>query len=304
MPAMPSCRHSSPTCYWRRRPLRGRWLRVPSWSCCRTQRNRARPRIFLPTIRRHWSTPSAIGWPSRSCRPVSPPSRAMRSLNQLKAEFARGGTSRALVEQCLSRIADSSGEGGRVFLKVNAAGALSAADYYDHLRAHGAAPSPFAGIPVSIKDLFDVAGEVTTAGSVVLRDAAAAAQDAPCVARLRAAGYIPIGRTNMTEFAFSGLGINPHYGTPLNSYDRAAGRIPGGSSSGAAVSVTDGMAFGALGTDPGRFVRHRWVQADRAPGPDRRRVPPLYLARFGRTARGHSRLLRRARRRSRGRAGR
>ena len=84
----------------------------------------------------------------------------MRSLNQLKAEFARGGSSRALVEQCLSRIADSSGEGGRVFLKVNAAGALSAADYYDHLRAHGAAPSPFAGIPVSIKDLFDVAGEV------------------------------------------------------------------------------------------------------------------------------------------------
>jgi aspartyl-tRNA(Asn)/glutamyl-tRNA(Gln) amidotransferase subunit A len=179
----------------------------------------------------------------------------MRSLNQLKTELARGGTSRGLVEQCLSRIADSSGEGGRVFLKVNAAGALSAADYYDHLRAHGAAPSPFAGIPVSIKDLFDVAGEVTTAGSVVLRDAAAAARDAPCVARLRAAGFIPIGRTNMTEFAFSGLGINPNYGTPLNPYDRAAGRIPGGSSSGAAVSVTDGMAFGALGTDTGGSCR-------------------------------------------------
>src|SRR6478735_11529537 len=138
-----------------------------------------------------WSIPSAIGWPSRSCRPVSPPSRAMRSLNQLKAEFARGGTSRALVEQCLSRIADSSGEGGRVFLKVNAADALSAADYYDHLRAHGAAPSPFAGIPVSIKDLFDVAGEVTTAGSVVLRDAAAAAQDAPAVPRDASPGAHP-----------------------------------------------------------------------------------------------------------------
>ena len=179
----------------------------------------------------------------------------MPPLAQLKTELARGGTSRSLVEQCLSRIADSSGEGGRVFLKVNAADALSAADYYDHLRAHGAAPSPFAGIPVSIKDLFDVAGEVTTAGSVVLCDAAAAAQDAPCVARLRAAGFIPIGRTNMTEFAFSGLGINPHYGTPLNPYDRAAGRIPGGSSSGAAVSVTDGMAFGALGTDTGGSCR-------------------------------------------------
>ena len=234
----------------------------------------------------------------------------MRSLNQLKAEFARGGSSRALVEQCLSRIADSSGEGGRVFLKVNAAGALSAADYYDHLRAHGAAPSPFAGIPVSIKDLFDVAGEVTTAGSVVLRDAAAAAQDAPCVARLRAAGFIPIGRTNMTEFAFSGLGINPHYGTPLNPYDRAAGRIPGGSSSGAAVSVTDGMAFGALGTDTGGSCRIPAALCGIVGfKPTAHRVPtagafPLSTSlEFGRPARGHSRLLRRARRRSRGRAG-
>jgi aspartyl-tRNA(Asn)/glutamyl-tRNA(Gln) amidotransferase subunit A len=179
----------------------------------------------------------------------------MPSLLQLKAELARGGTSRKLVEQCLSRIDDKAGEGGRVFLKVNAADALAAAEYYDRLRAHGASPSPFAGIPVSIKDLFDVAGEVTTAGSVVLRGAAAAARDAPCVARLRAAGFIPIGRTNMTEFAFSGLGINPHYGTPLNPHDRAAARIPGGSSSGAAVSVTDGMAFGALGTDTGGSCR-------------------------------------------------
>jgi aspartyl-tRNA(Asn)/glutamyl-tRNA(Gln) amidotransferase subunit A len=179
----------------------------------------------------------------------------MPPLARLKTELARGGTSRSLVEQCLSRINDPSGEGGRAFLKVAAADALAAADYYDHLRSHGAAPSPFAGIPVSIKDLFDIAGEVTTAGSVVLRDAAAAVHDAPAVARLRAAGFIPIGRTNMTEFAFSGLGINPHYGTPLNPHDRAAGRIPGGSSSGAAVSVTDGMAFGALGTDTGGSCR-------------------------------------------------
>jgi aspartyl-tRNA(Asn)/glutamyl-tRNA(Gln) amidotransferase subunit A len=179
----------------------------------------------------------------------------MPPLARLKTELARGGTSRSLVEQCLSRISDPSGEGGRAFLKVAAADALAAADYYDHLRSHGAAPSPFAGIPVSIKDLFDIAGEVTTAGSVVLRDAAAAVHDAPAVARLRAAGFIPIGRTNMTEFAFSGLGINPHYGTPLNPHDRAAGRIPGGSSSGAAVSVTDGMAFGALGTDTGGSCR-------------------------------------------------
>jgi aspartyl-tRNA(Asn)/glutamyl-tRNA(Gln) amidotransferase subunit A len=108
---------------------------------------------------------------------------------------------------------------------------------------------------VSVKDLFDVAGDVTTAGSVALADAAPASEDAPVIARLRAAGFIPIGRTNMTEFAFSGLGINPHYGTPLSPYDRSSARIPGGSSSGAAVSISDGMAMGALGTDTGGSCR-------------------------------------------------
>jgi aspartyl-tRNA(Asn)/glutamyl-tRNA(Gln) amidotransferase subunit A len=179
----------------------------------------------------------------------------MRTLAQLSADLGNGGSSRGLVEQCLARIGDRAGEGERVFLKVHDAGALVAADFYDRLRARGAAPSPFAGIPVSIKDLFDLAGDVTTAGSRALKDAEPAVRDAPCVARLRAAGFIPIGRTNMTEFAFSGLGINPHYGTPLNPYDRRAGRIPGGSSSGAAVSVTDAMAFGALGTDTGGSCR-------------------------------------------------
>src|SRR5256886_17603301 len=172
----------------------------------------------------------------------------MPSLAQVKADLAGGGKSRGRVEQCLARIADQSGEGGRVFLKVHAADALAAADFYDRRRAHGAAPSPFAGIPVSIKDLFDIAGDVTTAGSVALRDAKAAEHDAPAVARLCTAGFIPIGRTNMTEFAFSGLGINPHYHTPLNAYDRRAGRIPGGSSSGAAISGTGGMGFRALRT--------------------------------------------------------
>src|SRR5258708_10245727 len=96
-----------------------------------------------------------------------------------------------------------------------------------------------------------MAGDVTTAGSVALREPPAATRDAIVVARIRAAGFIPIGRTNMTEFAFSGVGLNPHYDTPRNPYDRATGRMPGGSSSGAAVSVTDGMAVGALGTDTG-----------------------------------------------------
>jgi aspartyl-tRNA(Asn)/glutamyl-tRNA(Gln) amidotransferase subunit A len=179
----------------------------------------------------------------------------MRGIGDIVRLFQQGAKSRDLVEECLTRIEDPAGEGERAFIKVHAASARAAADYHDRLRAEGRAPSPFAGIPVSIKDLFDIAGDVTTAGSTVLRDATPAVEDAPSVGRLRAAGFIPIGRTNMTEFAFSGLGLNPHYGTPANAYDRPAGRIPGGSSSGAAVSITDGMAFGALGTDTGGSCR-------------------------------------------------
>jgi aspartyl-tRNA(Asn)/glutamyl-tRNA(Gln) amidotransferase subunit A len=133
--------------------------------------------------------------------------------------------------------------------------ALATAQFYDRLRQQGARLGRHAGIPVSVKDLFDVAGDTTLAGSTVLKGAAAADQDATAVARLKAAGFIVIGRTNMTEFAFSGLGLNPHYGTPLNPWDRVTGRIPGGSSSGAAVSITDAMAFGALGTDTGGSCR-------------------------------------------------
>jgi aspartyl-tRNA(Asn)/glutamyl-tRNA(Gln) amidotransferase subunit A len=179
----------------------------------------------------------------------------MYRIAETAAKLAAGGKSRELVEQCLARIEAPAGEGRRVFVKVHAAAVRAAADFHDHLRALNAPLSPYAGIPVSIKDLFDMAGDVTRAGSVALRDAAPAGRDAPAVARLRAAGFIPIGRTNMTEFAFSGLGINPHYGTPANPYDRAAARIPGGSSSGAAVSVTDGMACAGLGTDTGGSCR-------------------------------------------------
>jgi aspartyl-tRNA(Asn)/glutamyl-tRNA(Gln) amidotransferase subunit A len=164
-------------------------------------------------------------------------------------------SSRALVEACLARIADPQGEGSRAFVKVYAAQALAAADAMDALRRAGRAPGPFAGIPVSIKDLLDVAGEPTPAGSVILADAPPAAAHAAVVQRLLAAGLVLLGRTNMTEFAFSGIGINPHYGTPLSPYDRATGRIPGGSSSGAAVSVADGMALAAIGTDTGGSCR-------------------------------------------------
>ncbi len=173
------------------------------------------------------------------------------------AEDLRTGqaTSRALVETMISRIEDASGEGSRTYITTCAAQAKAAADAFDALRAGGIPLSPLAGIPISVKDLFDLAGETTTAGSKALRNAPPAAEDAPAIARLRQAGAIVIGRTNMTEFAYSGLGINPHYGTPRNPWDRATGRIPGGSSSGAAVSVADGMAAAAIGSDTGGSVR-------------------------------------------------
>lgn len=164
-------------------------------------------------------------------------------------------TSRALIEDCLARIAEPDGEGSRAFIKVYAAQARASADAIDALRHAGRAPGPYAGIPVSLKDLLDVAGEPTPAGSRALADAAPAGAHAPVVARLLAAGFIPVGRTNMVEFAFSGLGINPHYGTPRSPWDRKAGRIPGGSSSGAGVSIADGMALAAIGTDTGGSCR-------------------------------------------------
>jgi aspartyl-tRNA(Asn)/glutamyl-tRNA(Gln) amidotransferase subunit A len=180
----------------------------------------------------------------------------MPPLMQL-AERLRSGElrSRELVEQALARIAAPSGEGARTFLRVYAEHARVQADALDRLRAAGAALPPLAGIPVSIKDLFDVAGEVTTAGSRVLASSAPAREDAAVVTRLRTAGLIVLGRTNMTELAYSGLGINPHHGTPLNPFDRAGRRIPGGSSCGAAISVTDDMAAAALGTDTGGSCR-------------------------------------------------
>ena len=180
----------------------------------------------------------------------------MKTLAELAQDLSAGRvTSRALTEACLDRIADPEGEGGRAFLSVDREGALATADYMDGLRARGAAPTPFAGIPISVKDLFDIAGEVTGAGSTVLADTPVAERDAPAVARVRAAGFVILGRTNMTEFAYSGVGINPHYDTPACAYDRGTRRIPGGSSSGAAVSVTDDMAAVALGTDTGGSCR-------------------------------------------------
>jgi aspartyl-tRNA(Asn)/glutamyl-tRNA(Gln) amidotransferase subunit A len=180
----------------------------------------------------------------------------MWTVAQLSAELAANRTSsRELVEQALARIADRSGEGERAFLKVYAESARSEADHADRLRRAGVRRSPIDGLPVSLKDLFDVGGDVTRAGSRILADAPAATRDARAVARLRAAGAIFIGRTNMVEFAFGGVGLNPHYGTPRNPYDRKTGRVPGGSSSGAAVGQADGMSVMALGSDTRGSIR-------------------------------------------------
>jgi aspartyl-tRNA(Asn)/glutamyl-tRNA(Gln) amidotransferase subunit A len=177
------------------------------------------------------------------------------SLAQLAHALASGRTtSEELVEECLACIADSAGEGARTFVQVDSEGAREAARAMDALRRAAAEPSPLAGIPVSVKDLFDVRGQTTRAGSRVLQGPPAA-RDAEAVARWRRGGLVVIGRTTMTEFAFSGLGLNPHYGTPASPWQRERRRIPGGSSSGAAVSVADRMAHGALGTDTGGSCR-------------------------------------------------
>ncbi|MCX4160828.1 MULTISPECIES: amidase [Paraburkholderia] len=180
-------------------------------------------------------------------------------LAQLAADLSAGRTtSRALVETALERIADPAGQGSTVFMHVDADSARAAADAHDRLRAAGTVLSPLAGIPVSVKDLFDIEGQVTRAGSRVLADAPPATADAIAVARLKRAGAVIVGRTNMSEFAFSGLGLNPHYGNPLSPYRRSEPgdeRISGGSSSGAAASVADGMAAIALGTDTGGSIR-------------------------------------------------
>ena len=148
--------------------------------------------------------------------------------------------------------------GANVFVSTSFESARVAADAADRYLAAGEAPGQLGGLAVSIKDLFDVAGEVTTAGSTVFKDHPPAVDDAPAVARLRAEGAAFIGRTNMSEFAFSGVGINPHYGTPsfpTGAWIDEQGRIPGGSTSGGAVSVAVGAAWAALGSDTGGSIR-------------------------------------------------
>lgn len=179
---------------------------------------------------------------------------ALPTITELQQALNKGQlTSVDLTEAALARIQAT--ENQHVFTKTYALQARAAAKASDTLRSAGLTRSPIDGLPVSIKDLFDVAGETTLSGSVVLKDAPKAEQNAVIVQRLMDAGAVIIGRTNMTEFAFSGLGLNPHYGTPSSPWDRASGRISGGSSSGAGVSVADGMAVAAIGTDTGGSIR-------------------------------------------------
>src|SRR5271169_6134433 len=158
------------------------------------------------------------------------------------------------LEQALSRIADPNGEGARACLTVYADKARAAADAADARAARGTSLGPLDGTIINIKDLFDVAGEPTRAGSKILaEEAAPASADAVVVQRLRTAGAVIVAKTNMTEFAFSGIGANPHFGTPGNPRDRT--RVPGGSSAGAPVTVADGMCEIAIGTDTGGSIR-------------------------------------------------
>ena len=163
-------------------------------------------------------------------------------------------SARERLAQAFARIDDANGEGARACLTLYREQAVAAADAADARARSGISLGRLDGAILSIKDLFDVAGEVTRAGSSLLaEEGKPAAQDAPVVRRLRAAGAVILAKTNMSEFAFSGLGLNPHYGTPGNPADRA--RVPGGSSAGAAVAVADGMCEIAIGSDTGGSTR-------------------------------------------------
>jgi aspartyl-tRNA(Asn)/glutamyl-tRNA(Gln) amidotransferase subunit A len=162
-------------------------------------------------------------------------------------------SSRDRLESALARIVDPAGEGARAVLTVYADRARAEADAADRRAALGVSLGPLDGAIVTIKDLFDVAGEPTRAGSRTLVDAAPAAADAPVIGRLRRAGAVIVAKTNMTEFAFGAMGMNPHFGTPGNPADRT--RVPGGSTSGGAVAVADGMSEITIGSDTGGSTR-------------------------------------------------
>lgn len=187
---------------------------------------------------------------AESNTPMSP------DLTQCRARIVAGETSATLeIDRSLAAIATAPA----AFLHVDAPAARAAAAGVDAARVAGGPLPALAGLAISVKDLFDVAGQVTAAGSRILADAPPATRDAAAVARLRGAGAALVGRTHMTEFAFSGVGLNPHHPTLANvawaRLDPGTPRVPGGSSSGAAASVASGAAWAALGSDTGGSIR-------------------------------------------------
>lgn len=184
-------------------------------------------------------------------------SLARRDLSAARQAVAQGQTTaRALLDDSLAA-ADRAACSGAYIRRFDDA-ARVAASSVDRLHQAGAPLPPLAGLAVSIKDLFDVAGQPTTGGSAALADAPPVTADCPAVARLRRAGAALTGHTNLSEFAFSGVGINPHHGTPANAGALAVDttvRVPGGSTSGGATTVAAGAAWAALGSDTGGSIR-------------------------------------------------
>jgi aspartyl-tRNA(Asn)/glutamyl-tRNA(Gln) amidotransferase subunit A len=144
-------------------------------------------------------------------------------------------------------------EPGPVYRLVTATRAREQARRAEEAFARGIDLGPLQGVPLALKDLMDTEGEVTAAGSKVLAENPPALADCPAARRLDEAGAVFLGKTTMTELAFSGLGLNPHFGTPANAFDAA--RLPGGSSSGVAAAVARGLACAAVGSDTGGSVR-------------------------------------------------
>lgn len=180
----------------------------------------------------------------------------IQNITDLSRKLQRGTlSSRALVDESYDVIDAAGAEGEKAFLTLYRDRARRIADWIDQGRRDGVALPAHAGIPIAIKDLFDVKGEITRAGSRVMDDQPAATQNAEIVDRLERAGFVIVGKNNMTEFAYSGLGMNGHFGTPLNPHDKTTPRVPGGSSSGAAVAVSEAMVPAAIGTDTGGSCR-------------------------------------------------
>jgi aspartyl-tRNA(Asn)/glutamyl-tRNA(Gln) amidotransferase subunit A len=158
-----------------------------------------------------------------------------------------------LIEQALTAISASDDQA--IFIDILSSRARAEAKAARRRLKAGNPASALDGVPIGWKDLFDIEGRVTTAGSVVLKENPPAKTDAALVAAGKRAGLITVGTLNMTEFAYSGIGLNPHYGTPRNPNGTGPARSPGGSSSASGVAVAKGLLPLAIGTDTGGSIR-------------------------------------------------